>query len=492
MASTSTGHRVENVAIRAIVDDVLAEDEGHKAKRKREKDTDAKPKKSVRFKDVDDVHEFVVDEDDKEEGGPVKEHLLGQAWQKRQQTRDGKSIIAGDIEFNDGSELEPEVDAEYDRLDGEEVSAFNMKDEEAEGFNAATGEILPRKTDDEELAQDPWLLSLQQEEREEMEGDDGVMRAKVRRSQVMVDTQTKQRLQQQQAALDNMKPLSDEELAQARSTLVEHMQARETVMQAMARLSAKPTKGTPKKPVDRVGKKRITPEEQARLDLIERFTDAASSLLSTEADIFEQHKEELQHALRMSNMLRAPAAQPSAATATRAEDSDDDMFADSDTEAAPALPASGAAAATMPSGAAVPQSAQPGEGMNPTAEDAAAADNTAGTPAAAANPVDASGTSPEQDYSSWPVSELKRVLREANVDTSGATEKSDLVSKMHDLDKQRAAKVTPAGFVLDPGSGYYYNVETGWYYHAESQCYYRGGKWYHMNTATGALQEMAA
>lgn len=60
-----------------------------------------------------------------------------------------------------------------------------------------------------------------------------------------------------------------------------------------------------------MGKRHITPEEQARLDLIERFTDAASSLLSTEVDIFEQHKEELEHALRMSTMLRNPTAQSS-------------------------------------------------------------------------------------------------------------------------------------------------------------------------------------
>lgn len=197
------GPRVENVAIRAIVDDVLAEDESHKAKRKRDKDPEEKPKKSVRFKDVDDVHEFVADEDEKEvrhsysryrsvrraftgawllprrpvvvaklsafsagvqEDGPIKEHLLGQAWQKRQQTRDAKNFDASDTQFNSGNENQPEEDAEYDHLDGEEVSAFNMKDEEADGFNAHTGELVPRKTEDEDVARDPWLQSLQQEE----------------------------------------------------------------------------------------------------------------------------------------------------------------------------------------------------------------------------------------------------------------------------------------------------------------------------------------
>ena len=99
-----------------------------------------------------------------QEDGPIKEHLLGQAWQKRQLTRDGKAFNANDFDFNLGNEDAPEEEAQYDHLDGEEVSAFNMKDEEAEGFNTLTGEIAPRKSEDDEVAKDPWLLSLQQEE----------------------------------------------------------------------------------------------------------------------------------------------------------------------------------------------------------------------------------------------------------------------------------------------------------------------------------------
>lgn len=99
-----------------------------------------------------------------QEEGPIKEHLLGEAWQKRQLTRDGKAFNADEINFNLGNEDAPEEDAEYDHLDGEEVSAFNMKDEEAEGFNTLTGEIAPRRSEDDESAEDPWLLSLQQEE----------------------------------------------------------------------------------------------------------------------------------------------------------------------------------------------------------------------------------------------------------------------------------------------------------------------------------------
>jgi hypothetical protein len=59
---------------------------------------------------------------------------------------------------------------------------------------------------------------------------------------------------------------------------------------------------------DRVGQRAQMPEDQARQALIERFTDAASSVMSQEADIFEQRKEEIEHALSMSDMLSAQQA----------------------------------------------------------------------------------------------------------------------------------------------------------------------------------------
>lgn len=92
-------------------------------------------------------------------------------------------------------------------------------------------------------------------QREETQGDDGIMRAKVRRSQVTIDAETKDRLEKEQAAIESMKPMSEEELAEARSTLIDHMQPRETVMQAMARLSAKPSKSAPQV---RLGSQQVT------------------------------------------------------------------------------------------------------------------------------------------------------------------------------------------------------------------------------------------
>jgi hypothetical protein len=53
----------------------------------------------------------------------------------------------------------------------------------------------------------------------------------------------------------------------------------------------------------RIGKQELTEEEACKKALIEQFTDAATTLMSEEADVFELHKEELQHALNMQELL---------------------------------------------------------------------------------------------------------------------------------------------------------------------------------------------
>ena len=52
-----------------------------------------------------------------------------------------------------GEEAEPD----YEELDGEQVMAFNMRDERDSGFDDATG--VMRGKDDEDV--DPWLDSIQ-------------------------------------------------------------------------------------------------------------------------------------------------------------------------------------------------------------------------------------------------------------------------------------------------------------------------------------------
>jgi hypothetical protein len=108
--------------------------------------------------------------------GPIKEHLLEEAYQKRQRHKDDHQGLvdatdvdrfadAEDVDVGDGpSSSKPRrsvyQDAEYEELDGEQISAFNMKDEKEEGYNEDTGEIIKRKDED---ADDPWLQSLQHE-----------------------------------------------------------------------------------------------------------------------------------------------------------------------------------------------------------------------------------------------------------------------------------------------------------------------------------------
>ena len=196
---------------------------------------------------------------------------------------------------------------------------------------------------------------------EEEEADDGRTRPKVRRTQVVVSAEVKAKHAGAQAQIDQGAGLSDAEIASARRVLVEHMQPRETVMQALTRLSAKPRDsqvppqllallclcsrlskthtscaGFTNCPLHlahlwrrwavdlgitqfscrwlqqsaraRVGKRELTAEESQRQGLIDRITDAASSIMSQEADIFDQRKEEIEHALKLSDLsLQAPA-----------------------------------------------------------------------------------------------------------------------------------------------------------------------------------------
>lgn len=218
-----------------------------------------------------------------QEEGPVKEHLLQEVYERRQKHKDGQLAGTGKdecrLQFDSADGEVMEQDAEYQSLDGEEVSAFNMNEEEEAGFNVETGEIVRRKTEEDELAKDPWLQSLQQEEvpyptsspalrsapvsrstvpwpsllhaqtsskqaargltqRERHHSDAGDVTDKVRRYQVTVAPAVRERLQAQQEALENAQPLPDSEIAAARALLIQHLQPRESIMQGLARFSS--------------------------------------------------------------------------------------------------------------------------------------------------------------------------------------------------------------------------------------------------------------
>ena len=178
------------------------------------------------------------------------------------------------------------------------------------------------------------------------------------------------------------------------------------------------------------------------------------------------------------------------------------MFADSDDEAPAARPAATApapAAAALPAAAAMHSSSHvqpdaPVLAAHPEPASAAAAPPAAATAAAAdaqehdaaaahGNAAHETAASEAVDYATWPISELKRLLTEAGVDVSSYNEKQGLVHKAKELEQSREVHSVPAGFVLDPGSGYFHNAEQDLYFDAPSGYYYRGGKWLYMQNS---------
>jgi hypothetical protein len=112
--------------------------------------------------------------------GPIKEHLLEEVYQRRQRTREAQQSAEapGAEQLDDEADrFEGHFDAsaagpsrsgdaedeELQELDGEQLSAFNMDREQEEGFDLETLEMTRGKGEDEELAKDPWLASLQQD-----------------------------------------------------------------------------------------------------------------------------------------------------------------------------------------------------------------------------------------------------------------------------------------------------------------------------------------
>lgn len=90
------------------------------------------------------------------------------------------------------------------------------------------------------------------------------------------------------------------------------------------------------------------------------------------------------------------------------------------------------------------------------------------------------------DFSSWPISELKRFLKERGEHTEGVIEKDDLVKKATEVASKGPEgdlAGAPEGFVYDPTSGYFYSSDSGMYYDTATGSSYviSTGKWYDSN-----------
>ena len=94
------------------------------------------------------------------QGGPIKEHLVDMAYQKRQSSRSDKGKAV--LDKFEGKKKDCEEDQELDELDGNMLEAFNMRDEREHGFIDADGSFVERKNkDEEELKKDAWLSSIE-------------------------------------------------------------------------------------------------------------------------------------------------------------------------------------------------------------------------------------------------------------------------------------------------------------------------------------------
>lgn len=111
-----------------------------------------------------------------------------------------------------------------------------------------------------------------------------------------------------------------------------------------------------------------------------------------------------------------------------------------------------------------------------------------------ANDVSCASAWPKVDYAPWPASELKRVLFEASLATRGIAVEAGLLEAAAAADnaRPRVAVAVSAGFVMDPASGYFHDVDSGWYLHGESGCCCANCKWDSKDGSRGAMVKLQA
>ena len=242
--------------------------------------------------------------------------------------------------------------------------------------------------------------------------------------------------------------LSEVELARVKRRLAEQLREGETVAQALKRCAGGQRKIKTKRQKVNAG---ATPGDSAALG---RITEGTNDPMNAgEHDVYTKTRFQLE---READMI-LPRAQ--------FEADGDDMFADDDDDAA----AAGDAA--------------PGPSPAPAAAQTAPAE-----PAAAAEDA--------TDYASWPVAELKRMLRERGLSAEGIAEKADLVQRVREAVAATAAPAAPGlpdggrGWAWDAASGYHFHAERQLYFHVESQAYFDGRRW--LKEVGGQLQPFQA
>ncbi|GBF95150.1 hypothetical protein Rsub_07734 [Raphidocelis subcapitata] len=407
---------------------------------------------------------------EEEEGGPVRESLVGMAHTKRAQRRRAGAVadetelpddIAAAEEFASGEEEEEGDDDEggeggergppRKRQRGEDgkakkggggaaepaalpggdaapLTAFNLNEERQEGHFDEEGNFVFDKGDAGDR-DDEWLRS-----------DEG---------KAVMSEELRKRVEAQHAAMsaaDAAPVMGEAQVARCQLEMSKLMAEGETVAAALRRLrggDAGPKKAMGKREKARLAK--LEAERAAKaaakggaaaaagpgdagagadVGAFARLTELADGLVSAgELDVYSSTREQLARwaalVLPRSEVEGGGGGAGGAGTKRAAvDDDDDDMFADDDGAPKPAAPAAAApAAAAAAASAAAPAAAA----AAPPAPAPAAAPARAAEPAVAGD---------DDGYDSWPIKELRRFLQERGEDTAGIVEKADLVARV--------------------------------------------------------------
>ncbi|KAG2483126.1 hypothetical protein HYH03_018016 [Edaphochlamys debaryana] len=521
---------------------------------------------------------------EQEEGGPVKESLVGMAQTKRALDRKKKDAKAAeDTEVVDAKATERyEKELEVEEEDGVQFEPFNLKQEREEGFFDDEGNYVYKKQGEGEDEKDAWLNSDE---------------AKV------VSEAVRQRLEKERAAAaaePRQGPLTERQIAQRKADMAECMQPGEDVTRALKRLGQAAGGGggaaaaLPHRAMGKREKARLLAQQQAAVaaaaaaagdgdgaaaaeaeaaqhaqQAFTKLTELADELLAEgEMDIYSSSREELLRSARMwlpqlaaggaapvaaggaggsaagagpsgsGGAAAAAAAKPSAAVdadddmfgdeddegagkakggaaaavaaaakPSTAVDADDDMFGDDEEEGKPAAKKARTEPAAAAAKEAAPAAAVPAPGPAAAAKEANGAAGP-GPGSAAAKEAGAGAV----DYASWPIKELKRLLKERGIDSSSLVEKGDLVARVQQAmaeAPQRGGGMgpggpggaggagsfdAPPGYRFDPGTSYFYNEDTGMYFDPATGAYGQAAtnKWFYLDPATGSFVEWKA
>ncbi|KIZ04688.1 hypothetical protein MNEG_3275 [Monoraphidium neglectum] len=428
---------------------------------------------------------------EEEEGGPVKESLVGMAHTKRAQRR--RAAAPGDTDLPDDIAAAEEVyegdEEEEEEEDGEEdegqaggggrrakspkggapagkppgggarpagaqkgggqaaaavaelpggdaapLTAFNLNEERGEGHFDEEGNFVFDKEDPND--QDEWLRS------DEVKAP--------------VSEELRRRVEAEHAAMkaaEAAPALSEAQVARAQLEMSRLMQAGESVAAALKRMRGGGDTG-PKKAMGKREKARLAKLEAERAAKaaakggsagagsagggaggasdeagFQRLTELADMLVSAgELDVYGATCEQL----RRWAALTLPRSEVEGEAGAKEDGGGKpavDVDDDDDMFASDDddKPKAAAVVRTQPPPAAPPAAAAP---VAAPEADSAAVPTTGAT--AAAPPSGGSGGGGVTDYASWPIKELRRFLQERGQDTAGIVEKGDLVARVRE------------------------------------------------------------